>query len=61
MSVETIELVAAERPRAEALAAALAPELAVRAQDPVTLERVYLDTFDGLLHAQAPEARWARR
>jgi len=58
VSVETIELVAAERPRAEALAAALAPELAVRAQDPVTLERVYLDTFDGLLHAQALTLSW---
>jgi len=54
------ELIAAAQPEFDALAAALGPDLALRTAEPVTFERVHLDTFDGLLYADGLTLRWER-
>ncbi len=60
MSSPSGELIAADRPSVGAVAGALGAQFGVRAGDPVSIERVYLDTFDGLLHARALTLRWER-
>ncbi len=61
MTDRTAELVAERELAPEEIAAALAElGLAVRAADADTIERVYLDTFDGLLHAEGLTLRWQR-
>jgi CHAD domain-containing protein len=56
----TTELIAAERPSSAAVREALAPEFELRLGEAVTVQRVYLDTFDGLLYAEGLSLRWER-
>jgi len=55
-----VELIAADRPSSAALQSALDGEFSLRLDAPERVERLFLDTFDGLLFAQGLTLRWQR-
>jgi CHAD domain-containing protein len=54
------ELIVTEGPSPAAVESALGGEFAVRFETPAMFERVYLDTFDGLLYGAGRTLRWER-
>jgi CHAD domain-containing protein len=58
VSQAAAELIAAQRPSRAAVREALGSEFELRDGDAATVERVYLDTFDGLLYGRGLALRW---